>query len=274
MFGCDDTAKSEFLNKRKAKGNIAAPGQSQSNLWFVDPERLDHLGPPLGRGAVWLDDAVPADAPSDPFLFAGFARRVVHLAHGPAAPVTFTFEVDRAATGSWQPLREVAVPAHGASLAGVPADLTGEWLRVRTASDATRASVGVSLFESATARGSSRTRSSTAWRPSVPPPRPAAGSAPAAATGDLAARRLRGAGHSAGRRSPLRTRPAEVRLQPLADRPPARGRTAHGHAPRAGRLRHRRRVGRFTAPTAAGRLPRGRRRSILNDDGMLRQLRE
>ena len=39
MFGCDDTAKSEFLNKRKAKGSLAGPGQSQSNLWFVEPER-------------------------------------------------------------------------------------------------------------------------------------------------------------------------------------------------------------------------------------------
>ena len=37
VFGCDDTARNEFLNKRKAKGEIAAP-QSQSNLWFVDPK--------------------------------------------------------------------------------------------------------------------------------------------------------------------------------------------------------------------------------------------
>jgi hypothetical protein len=30
VFGCDDTARNEFLNKRKAKGDIAQP-QSQSN---------------------------------------------------------------------------------------------------------------------------------------------------------------------------------------------------------------------------------------------------
>ena len=44
-FGCDDTAKSEFLNKRKVKGELAGAGQSQSNLWFVEPEQLDQLGP-------------------------------------------------------------------------------------------------------------------------------------------------------------------------------------------------------------------------------------
>ena len=44
VFGCDDTARNEFLNTRKAKGEISAP-QSQSNLWFVDPAQLDDLGP-------------------------------------------------------------------------------------------------------------------------------------------------------------------------------------------------------------------------------------
>lgn len=52
VLGCDDTAKSEFLNKRHAKGKLAGPGQSQSNLWFVDPAQLDRLGPVVGRGAV------------------------------------------------------------------------------------------------------------------------------------------------------------------------------------------------------------------------------
>lgn len=35
VFGCDDSAQKEFLNKRKAKGNIEGPGQSNSNLWFT-----------------------------------------------------------------------------------------------------------------------------------------------------------------------------------------------------------------------------------------------
>jgi len=60
VLGCDDTARSEFLNKHPLKGDLAGPGQSQSNLWFVEPARLDQCGPPLGRGAVWLEDDVQA----------------------------------------------------------------------------------------------------------------------------------------------------------------------------------------------------------------------
>ena len=56
VFGCDDTAKSEFLNKRPAKGTLAGPGQSQSNLWFTSLDKPDKLGPALGRGSVWVDE--------------------------------------------------------------------------------------------------------------------------------------------------------------------------------------------------------------------------
>src|SRR5574344_1170568 len=44
VFGCDDAAQSEFLNKRKAKGKIAGPGQSQSNLWFTDLNQPSNTG--------------------------------------------------------------------------------------------------------------------------------------------------------------------------------------------------------------------------------------
>src|SRR5512139_3345396 len=58
VFGCDDSAKSEFLNQRKVKGGIAGPGQSQSNLWFTSTQTPDQLGPALASGAVWLRDTV------------------------------------------------------------------------------------------------------------------------------------------------------------------------------------------------------------------------
>jgi hypothetical protein len=101
VLGCDDTAQSEFLNKRRAKGQLAGPGQSQSNLWFIDPAQLDRFGPVLGRGAVWLDEPVKANAPSDAFLFAGYDHRLLHLAHDATEPITFTLEVDRAGNNSW-----------------------------------------------------------------------------------------------------------------------------------------------------------------------------
>jgi hypothetical protein len=115
VFGCDDTAKSEFLNKRKLKGALAGAGQSQSNLWFSEPKKLDQLGPVIGRGAVWLEDEVNESTPSDPYLFSGYTYRSLHLAHDAADGVSFTIEVDVSGNGTWTVLRKVEVPAHGAA---------------------------------------------------------------------------------------------------------------------------------------------------------------
>ncbi|MBI5395547.1 MAG: hypothetical protein HZA91_09655 [Verrucomicrobia bacterium] len=130
VLGCDDTAKSEFLNKRKVKGNLAGPGQSQSNLRFLAPAQLDQLGPPLGRGAVWLNDPVKANEPSEPFLFAGFARRGLHLAHDRADTVTFTLETD-SGDGAWHKLRDVTVAAQAAAWVEFKPEDAGAWVRVR-----------------------------------------------------------------------------------------------------------------------------------------------
>lgn len=135
VFGCDDAARSEFLNTRKAKGNIAGPACSQSNLWFVEPERLDHFGPSRGRGAVWLRDQVHAGDPSDPFLFSGFDDRGVHLAHDQKKPVTLRFEVDKHGNGQWTFLESVTVPASGYRWHSFDDQARGAWIRVVTDTD-------------------------------------------------------------------------------------------------------------------------------------------
>ena len=137
VFGCDDTAKSEFLNKDRLKGSLGGPGQSQSNLWFVEPPRLASFGPPLGRGAVWFNDDVKAGVASEPFLFAGFAKRSLLLTHDTAEPVTFKLEVDAKGDGTWRTLREVSVP-HGSQWLEFPPTETGAWLRLTADRDAAK----------------------------------------------------------------------------------------------------------------------------------------
>ena len=137
VFGCDDTARSEFLNKRKAKGALAGPGRSQSNLWFTEPARVDQLGPALGRGAVWLHDAVQRSQASDGFLFDGFDERGLHLAHGQDETVTFEIEVDRKGNGRWSPLRSVSVGPKGYTWTPFATHETGAWVRLRPDRDAT-----------------------------------------------------------------------------------------------------------------------------------------
>ncbi len=134
VLGCDDTAKSEFLNKHPLKGDLGAPGQSQSNLWFVAPAQLDALGPVLGRGAVWLRDAVKAGVASEPFLFSGYAHRSLFLAQDGAEPLIVTLEADERGDGKWSRLREITVPAKGSAWT----ELTerGVWVRLTPARDA------------------------------------------------------------------------------------------------------------------------------------------
>lgn len=138
VLGCDDTAKSEFLNQHPLKGRLAGPGKSQSNLWFVDPARLDACGPPLGRGAVWLEDDVRAGVPGEPFLFAGFAHRSLHLKHASPEPVTFALEVDVRGDGSWQPLRQITVPPQESTVVNFTPAETGAWVRLTARTDAPR----------------------------------------------------------------------------------------------------------------------------------------
>lgn len=134
VLGCDDTAKSEFLNKRRAKGSIASP-RSQSNLLFLEPGQLDRMGPLIGRGAVWLNQAVRENQPSDPFLLAGFTRRAVHLVTD--SPATVTIEADFMGNGEWTELKIVRVD--GYLWYEFDKSLATTWVRLRAGKSLNRA---------------------------------------------------------------------------------------------------------------------------------------
>lgn len=132
VFGCDDSAQKEFLNKRKAKGGIEGPGQSNSNLWFTSLTRPDELGPATAEGAVWANEQVKSGVPSDPFLFNGWPERCAWLKNNGKTEVTFTFEVDETGNNRWKTLKEVSVKANGSAFVPFTATDKGEWIRVKT----------------------------------------------------------------------------------------------------------------------------------------------
>jgi hypothetical protein len=132
VFGCDDSAQREFLNKRKAKGGIEGPGQSNSNLWFTSFQLPDQLGPNTAEGAVWLNEAVSAGATSEPFLFAGWVQRTAWVQNNGASPATFTFETDNTGNGSWAALKTVSLAGGEALPLVFDAGAPGEWIRVKT----------------------------------------------------------------------------------------------------------------------------------------------
>lgn len=131
VFGCDDSAKKEFLNKRKVKGGIEGPGQSNSNLWFTDFDTPDQLGPNTAAGAVWLEEPVTAYTPSEPFLFAGWPKRSCWLHNAGTETVTFTFETDAEGTGDWQPLTTQTLKAGENARVTFDQNQGGEWIRVK-----------------------------------------------------------------------------------------------------------------------------------------------
>jgi hypothetical protein len=133
IFGCDDAAKSEFLNKRKVKGNIQGPGQSNSNLWFTSLEKPSELGPATAEGAVWISETVKAGELSEPFLFAGWDYRSAWVKNQGDQAVTFSFEVDKKGNNQWALLKSATVKAGEA--ANIPFTEIGEWVRVKTDKD-------------------------------------------------------------------------------------------------------------------------------------------
>jgi hypothetical protein len=130
VFGCDNSAQREFLNKRKAKGGIEGPGQSNSNLWFTPVNRPDLLGPVTSSGSVWLNDEVNANEASEPFLFAGWKKRSAWINNEGKVPVDFIFEVDKNGDGKWAYLERTSVSAGLSAVVPFEENAEGEWIRV------------------------------------------------------------------------------------------------------------------------------------------------
>ncbi len=130
VFGCDDSAKNEFLNKRKVKGNIGGAGQSNSNLWFTSPDQPDQLGPTTAEGAIWLNEQVIAGEPSEPFLFAGWPKRCAWISNLGDKNVQFIFETDDKGNGNWVVKNSINMKAGTSEFIDFPENETGEWIRV------------------------------------------------------------------------------------------------------------------------------------------------
>lgn len=129
VFGCDDSAQKEFLNKRRIKGDIAGPGQSNSNLWFLNPEQVSELGPTNATGSVWLNEDIKSGEASDPFLFGPWAKRCAWIRNDGKETVVFQF-LTKGADGKDKVLKTVTVPASDSRFAEFSVADKGEWIRV------------------------------------------------------------------------------------------------------------------------------------------------
>lgn len=141
VFGCDVTAKSEFLNTRKFKGGIVGPGQANSNLWFTTKGRPDQLGATTSEGQVWAKEDVKRGLPSEPFLFAGWNKRMVWVKNEGDNETLFEFQTQAEGSEPWKPVTTLRVGGGMSSTYSFPEETPGEWIRVVSDTD-TRATVG------------------------------------------------------------------------------------------------------------------------------------
>jgi len=136
VFGCDDAAQSEFLNKRKEKGGILGPGQSNSNIWFTSLKKPDSIGSTNAQGSVWYNEQVQAGAISEPFLFAGWSKRTALLKNHSNASLTLIFEVDVLGNSKWKTLKTIKIPSNGSVVLPFKKEEQGEWIRIRAVESA------------------------------------------------------------------------------------------------------------------------------------------
>lgn len=132
VFGCDDSAKNEFLNKRAAKGNIKGPGQSNSNVWFTSILTPDQLGATTATGSVWENDDVKSETVSEPFLFSGWSQRCSWIKNSGSAPCTFTYEIDKKGNNRWHTLQTVFVDPGESVYVPFSPNEAGEWIRIKS----------------------------------------------------------------------------------------------------------------------------------------------
>lgn len=135
VFGCDDSAKNEFLNKRAAKGEIGGAGQSNSNLWFTSVSKPDELGPATAEGAVWEKEFVKAGSISDPYLFNGWTKRCCWVKNFGSNNITLAFELDKNGNNTWRELKKVKVPSGESAFVTFSDADSGEWIRVKSDTD-------------------------------------------------------------------------------------------------------------------------------------------
>jgi hypothetical protein len=111
-------------------GHTFAAADGRAGLWLGDIDDLWRLGKPRGKGGPWLDTAVDAGKPSDPYLMTGYDKKHLELSHQAQEPVKITLEIDAAADGNWTPYQTFDVPQGETVKFDFPPGYSAHWLRV------------------------------------------------------------------------------------------------------------------------------------------------
>lgn len=123
------------LDDAPASDKLVRNADGSAALWLGEIDDLWRMGEPRGKGGPWLDTAITAGTPSDPYLMYGYDRKELHLASTAAA--TLTVEVDFLGDNTWSVYRDFPLAA-GESLTHLfPAGFHAHWVRLKSSADTT-----------------------------------------------------------------------------------------------------------------------------------------
>lgn len=106
-----------------------------ASLWFGDIDDLWKMGAPKGIGGPWLETAVKAGTPSDPYLMAGYYKKALSITHDAAGPVEFAIEVDVTGNGTWQTHAVITAKNGAATAYQFPEGFNAHWVRLKSSAD-------------------------------------------------------------------------------------------------------------------------------------------
>lgn len=107
-------------------------------VWVGDVDELWKLPRPTGRGGPWLQTAVEAGVPSDPYLMGGYDQKSLELSHDGGETVRVTIDIDPVGDGEWFRYTTLDVPAGRPVGHTFPDGFLAQWIRF-TADSACRA---------------------------------------------------------------------------------------------------------------------------------------
>ena len=122
LTGLRADAKADEHCYRSADGRVA--------VWFGNVDDLWRFGAPIGVGGPWKNSPVQADAPSDPYLMAGYRTKTLELSHDSSEPVTFAVQVDFAANNDWSDYQKFTVKPGKPVTYKFPPGYSAHWVRL------------------------------------------------------------------------------------------------------------------------------------------------
>jgi len=126
-----------ILDSAPASDSLVRSSDSTGALWLGEIDDLWRMGEPRGIGGPWLDTAVSANTPSDPYLMYGYRDKSLRLSHHSSSPVTFTIELDFLSDNTWSRYEQFTVPPGETLTHHFPEGFHAHWVRVSSSASTT-----------------------------------------------------------------------------------------------------------------------------------------